>query len=145
MSINFSELKSNINNWNNDTEDSLIRKLKLFADSYTAQTNDLAKNISCLRKELSKIEINYHNSMNTLKNISIKKFVEHSVNQDAIENKQKSTVYNQDTNPYLSKEEQDNNLRSKFQNAISMKKMMDFFKNLSLYVSCYEADINNTR
>ena len=119
MSINFSELKSNINNWNNDTEDSLIRKLKLFADSYTAQTNDLAKNISCLRKELSKIEINYHNSMNTLKNISIKKFVEHSVNQDAIENKQKSTVYNQDTNPYLSKEEQDNNLRSKFQNAIS--------------------------
>ena len=82
---NFAELKQNIKTWSNDHEDILIRKIKQLSDNYVNQSEDISKSIKELETNISKVEISYFNNLNTLKNMSIRKFVEHSISNDVLE------------------------------------------------------------
>lgn len=115
----FSELKSRVKDWNIDDEDSLIRKVKLLSENYLAKTNELSSNLNNLEKQCQKVEVSYHNSLNMLKNMSIKKFVEHSISNDSMEVKKKSITSTINQN-LISKEEKESALYLKFKNAISI-------------------------
>ena len=76
---NFSELRNRKLNWDVDGEAELLRKLKLFTDSYKNSYNQLSKNISSFQNNLEMVEIEQLKSINLLKTLSINKFVEHVV------------------------------------------------------------------
>ena len=76
---NFSELRNRKLNWDIDGEAELLRKLKLFTDSYKNSYNQLSKNISSFQNNLEMVEIEQLKSINLLKTLSINKFVEHVV------------------------------------------------------------------
>lgn len=115
----FTELKSRVKDWNIDDEDSLIRKMKQFSENYISKTNELSSNLNGLERSVQKVEASYHNSLNMLKNMSIKKFVEHSISNETIEVKKKS-ISNPINSSLVSKEEKESALYLKFKNAISI-------------------------
>lgn len=115
---NFSELKDQIKNWNNDTEDLLIRKLKQYTDNYLNQTEEINKNLEDLEDDYKKVEISYFNNVNLLKNLSIRKFVEHSISNDTLEFKKQNS--RQEPAIILSKEEKEMSLINKFKASISI-------------------------
>ena len=64
---NFSELRNRKLNWDVDGEAELLRKLKLFTDSYKNSYNQLSKNISSFQNNLEMVEIEQLKSINLLK------------------------------------------------------------------------------
>jgi hypothetical protein len=119
---NFSDLKVRIQEWNNDDEDTLLRKIRQFTENYTQNTSELASNLKMLENQVKKIEINYHHSLNTLKNISIKKFVEHSISGESVDlsSRKKQNKAMKVNSNILTKEEREASLITKFQSAISI-------------------------
>ena len=56
-SINFSELREKINNWDIDAEKLLLDKIKLFTDNYIEEFNQFSKNMDCLYIHLQSAEL----------------------------------------------------------------------------------------
>ena len=48
----------------------MLRKLKGFTDNYEKKCSDLEKNLDNLNKNMILVEVDYYNSLNSLKNIS---------------------------------------------------------------------------
>lgn len=118
---NFSELKNRVKEWNNDDEDNLIRKIKQFSDNYKQNTSNLASNLKNLQSQMKKIEINYHHDLNMLKNMSIKKFVEHSIAQESPDfSNRKHKKKKKPVETLLTKDEKEASLINKFQQSISI-------------------------
>lgn len=114
----FLELKSSANNWNTDNEEILIRKLKEFTDGYASRTKEILTSINDLESNIIKVETCYYNSLNNLKTMSIKKFVEHSVGSDDTKFQNKSD----ERKPvqFKSKEEKEQNLINNYKKALSI-------------------------
>ena len=81
-SSNFSELKSRIVEWNIDDETALINKIQSFTNDYTNQCNSISTNLNNFSHNLDIVEIDFYNSMNSLKTISLHKFIEHVIDED---------------------------------------------------------------
>ena len=81
-SSNFSELKSRIVEWNIDDEKALINKIQSFTNDYTNQCNSISTNLNNFSHNLDIVEIDFYNSMNSLKTISLHKFIEHVIDED---------------------------------------------------------------
>ena len=81
-SSNFSELKSRIVEWNIDDEAALINKIQSFTNDYTNQCNSISTNLNNFSHNLDIVEIDFYNSMNSLKTISLHKFIEHVIDED---------------------------------------------------------------
>ena len=81
-SSSFSELKSRIVEWNIDDEAALINKIQSFTNDYTNQCNSISTNLSNFSHNLDIVEIDFYNSMNSLKTISLHKFIEHVIDED---------------------------------------------------------------
>jgi hypothetical protein len=81
------------------------------------RSEELHNNLTNLSKNVEILNIEYFNSMNSMKNISIKKFVEHVVDNNQTPITQ-SVVKKE--NKILSKEEREENLLNKFRHAISL-------------------------
>ena len=81
-SSNFSELKSRIVEWNIDDESALINKIQSFTNDYTNQCNSISTNLNNFSHNLDIVEIDFYNSMNSLKTISLHKFIEHVIDED---------------------------------------------------------------
>ena len=79
---NFLELRSRINEWNIDDEKSFLTKLTSFKDSYIQQYNSISNNLTNLSRNIDLIEIDFYNSMNSLKTISQYKLIEHIIEPD---------------------------------------------------------------
>lgn len=114
----FIDLKKNIPNWTTESEDTLIRNLKLFSDSYSQKADELSNNIKSLKTELTKIEINYNSNLNLLKNISIKKFIEHSIGNEKVDEHKLHKTKREST--FLTKEQREEVLRRKYKEAFSI-------------------------
>lgn len=114
----FIDLKKNIPNWTTESEDTLIRNLKLFSDSYSQKTDELSNNIKSLKTELTKIEINYNSNLNLLKNLSIKKFIEHSIGNEKVDEYKLEKTKREST--FLTKEQREEVLRRKYKEAFSI-------------------------
>jgi hypothetical protein len=89
--------------------------LKIFSDNYIKKSQDLGRNLNKLNKNIELLHIDYMNSLNSLKNISIKKFVEHIVDDIVVP----VPEVRKETIP-LSREEREGVLLNKFRNAISI-------------------------
>lgn len=81
-SSNFSELKSRIVEWNIDDETALINKIQSFTNDYTNQCNSISTNLNNFSHNLDIVEIDFYNSMNSLKTISLHKFIEHVIDEN---------------------------------------------------------------
>ena len=79
---NFLELRSRISEWNIDDEESFLTKLTSFKDTYIQQYNSLSNNLTNLSRNIDLIEIDFYNSMNSLKTISQYKLIEHIIEPD---------------------------------------------------------------
>jgi len=79
MSTNFLELRDNSSNWRADEEEILINKLRSYIDKFEKTTEDITSSFTNVNKSLERLEIGCLNSINCLKNTSIKKFVEHVI------------------------------------------------------------------
>ena len=82
MSSNFNELQSRASTWNVDAEVLLIQKLKSFTEDYQNKCGILANNIQNCSRNLSLIEVDFYNSMNSLKTMSGNKFIEHVIDEN---------------------------------------------------------------
>ena len=81
-SSNFSELQSRIVEWKIDDEKALINKIQSFTNAYTNQCNSISTNLNNFSHNLDIVEIDFYNSMNSLKTISLHKFIEHVIDED---------------------------------------------------------------
>ena len=94
-----------------------MRKLKLFTDNYTKKYEDLDRNLGNIGKNINIIEFEYNNVSNRLKNISIKRFVEHIVEDDLKQDELPTKI--KETPIIFSKEERERNILNKFKDSIS--------------------------
>ena len=85
-----------------------MRKLKLFTDNYTKKYEDLDRNLGNIGKNINIIEFEYNNVSNRLKNISIKRFVEHIVEDDLKQDELPTKI--KETPIIFSKEERERNI-----------------------------------
>jgi hypothetical protein len=92
-----------------------LRKLKTFSDSYVKKSQDLDKNLNKLNKHIELLKFDYMNTLNIFKNISIKKFVEHIVDDIKV-----NIPEHKKENIPKSREERENGLLNKFRTAISI-------------------------
>lgn len=98
--------------------------MKGFSDNYSKKCEDLQKNLDNLNKNINLVEVDYFNALNSLKIISLKKFVEHVVDTESqnpklIHSNNNVTNKTREHALLLSKEEREANLLSKFKNSIS--------------------------
>ena len=116
-SSNFPELKPRIYDWNIDDEQTLINKIQSFTNDYTDQCNAVANNLTNFSHNLDIVEIDLYNSLNSLKTISLHKFIEHVVdNDEPIQKSQEEQV----EPPLLTAEERNNLQIQLVQNAIKL-------------------------
>lgn len=116
---NFGELKHQIKTWSNDQEDLLIRKIRLFSENFNKKAEEINITIKDIDEDINKAEISYFNNLNLLKNMSIRKYVEHTISNEILDfKKQRSDI--QQPKPILSKEEKEHNLIEKFKLAIGI-------------------------
>ncbi len=80
MSINFIDLKDKSLEWSATEEEQLINKLKDYIEKYEKSSEIMHNSFIESSKSLERLEIGCINSINSLKTISIKKFVEHVTN-----------------------------------------------------------------
>ena len=78
---NFSELRKKINNWDLEAEEMLIQKIRTFTDSYIDEFNLFSKNMDSLNMQLESAEIENYKTINQLKILSTKRFVEEIVEE----------------------------------------------------------------
>ena len=96
MTSNFTELISHCKTWSIDDETLLIQKLKSFTEDYQNKCGILSNNIQNFGRNLSLLEVDFYNSMNSLKIMSGNKFIEHVIDEDEI----KPIIQNNKKHPY---------------------------------------------
>lgn len=116
---NFAELKQHINTWSNDQEDLLIRKIRVFTENFNKKAEDINNAVKEIDDNINNAEITYFNNLNLLKNMSIRKYVEHTISNELLDFK-KQRQDNQVAKSILSKEEKEHNLVEKFKVAIGI-------------------------
>ena len=79
---NFEELLPKVSNWDIDEEEMLINKIKSLTEDYQQKCSDLSVNLNNIKRNLNLIEVDFFNSLNSLKTLSGTKFIEHIVDQD---------------------------------------------------------------
>ena len=120
MSSNFNELQSRVSTWNVDAEVLLIQKLKSFTEDYQNKCGILANNIQNFSRNLSLIEVDFYNSMNSLKTMSGNKFIEHVID----ENDTRQIIQEETNNHIYTSEELQNIANNNFKDA--MQKSIEF-------------------
>ena len=120
MTSNFNELISHCKTWNVDDESLLIQKLKAFTEDYQNKCGILSNNIQNFSRNLSLLEVDFYNSMNSLKIMSGNKFIEHVIDEDEI----KPTIPKDNIKPNYTNEEIQNIASNNLKNA--MMKSLEF-------------------
>ena len=118
MSSNFTELKSSVKTWTNDQESLLLDKLKNFTSNYINQVNLIEATLHQFDNSLQRVEVNYFNTLNYLKTMSIDKFLEHSISNDTLDFKKQKEI--PEVKSIFSKEEKEDQLVKKFKQAITL-------------------------
>ena len=120
MTSNFNELISHCKTWNVDDETLLIQKLKAFTEDYQNKCGILSNNIQNFSRNLSLLEVDFYNSMNSLKTMSGNKFIEHVIDEDEV----KPIIPNDNIKPNYTNEEMQNIASNNLKNA--MMKSLEF-------------------
>ena len=81
---NFDELLPKIQAWDVEEEEILINKIKQMTEDYQQKCSDLSINLNNMTRNLHLIEVDFFNTLNGLKEISGKKFIEHVIDTEDI-------------------------------------------------------------
>ena len=81
---NFDELLPKIQTWDVEEEEILINKIKQMTEDYQQKCSDLSINLNNMTRNLHLIEVDFFNTLNGLKEISGKKFIEHVIDTEDI-------------------------------------------------------------
>ena len=84
MSANFDELLPKVSTWDVEEEEILINKIKQLTEDYQQKCSDLSINLNNMNRNLHLIEVDFFNTLNGLKSISGKKFIEHIIDTEDI-------------------------------------------------------------
>ena len=84
MAANFDELLPKIQAWDVEEEEILINKIKQMTEDYQQKCSDLSINLNNMTRNLHLIEVDFFNTLNGLKEISGKKFIEHVIDTEDI-------------------------------------------------------------
>ena len=84
MAANFDELLSKVSTWDVEEEEILINKIKHMTEDYQQKCSDLSINLNNMNRNLHLIEVDFYNTLNGLKTISGKKFIEHVIDTEDI-------------------------------------------------------------
>jgi len=114
-----------------------LRKIKEFTDKYTKKCDEINHNVDNIDKHINLLETEFYNSSNKLKNISIKRFMEHVVEEDLLVTDEIKPQKQRDNQIILSKEERDRNILNKFRSSITkslenlnIKNLIDIKENI---------------
>ena len=94
-----------------------MTKIANYCEKYNKNLIELEQNFQKIEQHLEKADLEYYNSVNFLKNVSIKKFVEHIVNVD--ENRPYDLSSRKKDKQMLSKEETDNLMLDRFRTSLT--------------------------
>ena len=103
-SVNFSELRNKINNWDLEAEEMLLTKIKNFTDNYLAEFNHFSRNLDSFDVNVNIAEVENYKAYSQLKSLSENQFIE-----DILEEK---------TEEQFPKEEENNNQEEQKQKEI---------------------------
>ena len=81
---NFDELIPKIQAWGVEEEEILINKIKQMTEDYQQKCSDLSINLNNMTRNLHLIEVDFFNTLNGLKEISGKKFIEHVIDTEDV-------------------------------------------------------------
>ena len=79
---NFDELLPKVQIWDVEEEEILINKIKQMTEDYEQKCSDLSINLNNMSRNLYLIEVDFFNTLNGLKMVSGKKFIEHVIDTD---------------------------------------------------------------
>ena len=81
---NFDELLPKVSTWDVEEEEILINKIKQMTEDYEQKCSDLSINLNNITRNLYLIEVDFFNTLNGLKTISGKKFIEHVIDTEEV-------------------------------------------------------------